>query len=135
MKTESDYFYKDQWEYFKFWRFMCFVSITFCIPFVLFIAYISIHIVRDYWVIKYIVWGFLSLWGSLIAFSAYKFLIFYCPRCRKSFSNIFSKFLTRYKPERSEKCNNCQLPIYYGSVYFFEYWGSERGNELIKKLE
>jgi hypothetical protein len=52
-----------------------------------------------------------------------------CPRCKRDFHNYLSK---RYP---LKYCEHCNLPQYYGSSYFFDYWGVEKGNELIKKNE
>jgi hypothetical protein len=50
-----------------------------------------------------------------------------CPRCREDFDHQ-----KRIKP--TKKCVHCGLPIYYGSSYFYDHWGTEQGNDLIEKV-
>lgn len=52
-----------------------------------------------------------------------------CPRCKK----LYSKH-RYYLGERRDMCQNCNLPIYFGSNYFFDYWGKEKGQEFIKQI-
>ena len=52
-----------------------------------------------------------------------------CPKCREDFQlRIPSK-------EHREFCLNCKMPVYYGSVYFEDYWGEEKAKVLIEKQE
>jgi hypothetical protein len=50
-----------------------------------------------------------------------------CPRCKLQFDYRKRTIPTKY-------CINCELPIYYGSTHFFDYWGTEQGNKLIEKV-
>lgn len=49
-----------------------------------------------------------------------------CPRCGNAFD-----YGTRIAP--AKKCVDCSLPVYYGSSYFYDYWGTEQGNDLARK--
>jgi hypothetical protein len=51
-----------------------------------------------------------------------------CPRCGQDFD-----YRRRMVP--TKKCIECSLPIYYGSSHFYDYWGSERGNDLAQKVK
>lgn len=51
-----------------------------------------------------------------------------CPRCKKDYKKYW-----KGSGMPSKYCENCSLPIYYCSSYFFDYWGTEKGNELIEK--
>ena len=50
-----------------------------------------------------------------------------CPRCKKYFDY--------FRRENVSKCVNCKLPIYYGSSRFYDFWGTEQGNELAEKVK
>lgn len=50
-----------------------------------------------------------------------------CPRCGHAFD-----YGKRTVP--AKKCIECNLPLYYGSSYFYDYWGSEQGNDLTRKI-
>ena len=53
-----------------------------------------------------------------------------CPRCGGDFYSRWK----HHNLTRAKICIDCQLPIYYGSTYFFDYWGTERGNEQAEQV-
>ncbi len=62
--------------------------------------------------------------GIFITIGIFAFFSFYkgnfkCPRCKENFDYIKTNTPT-------DKCINCKLPIFYGSSYFFDYWGLSR---------
>jgi len=64
--------------------------------------------------------------GFILAFLLFMFFDeggWKCPRCKRPFDY-------RRRITRAQKCINCGLPIYYGSSYFFDYWGIEQGSKL-----
>jgi hypothetical protein len=52
---------------------------------------------------------------------------FKCPRCGSNFDPSRRMMSARY-------CTNCELPIYYGSARFYEYWGPTYGRNLAEKI-
>ncbi|MCU1289372.1 MAG: hypothetical protein JWN60_1601 [Acidobacteria bacterium] len=72
-----------------------------------------------------------ALFGIIVVFGISAVVYFYmenfkCPRCKMNFDY-------RKTNTPTEKCINCKLPIFYGSSYFFDYWGMERGSNLIEE--
>lgn len=72
-----------------------------------------------------------ALFGIVVTFGILAVIYFFtggfkCPRCKSNFD---------YKKTNTptEKCINCKLPIFYGSSYFLDYWGTERGNTLVEE--
>lgn len=51
-----------------------------------------------------------------------------CPRCQEIYY-----FPNSWKT--NNKCQNCNLPKYYDSSYFYGKWGTERGKDLAKQIE
>jgi hypothetical protein len=58
-----------------------------------------------------------------------------CPRCNKPFGAADSfDFLTR-KAWRVKKCLTCNMPRFYGSTFFVEYWGVDKAKELETEVQ
>jgi hypothetical protein len=51
-----------------------------------------------------------------------------CPRCKSEYDD---RYLRRRK---YIECLNCRLPLYYGSSYFYDQWGTEQGKILAKQI-
>jgi hypothetical protein len=74
-----------------------------------------------------------------ILFVAFAFFVFIsllfdkggwkCPRCGQMFD------YRRRRIAPSKKCINCKLPVYYGSSYFYDYWGTEKGSDWAQKIK
>lgn len=77
------------------------------------------------------IFGILFFLFLLICVAWYFYKGFWkCPHCKKDFKKYW-----KGSGMPSKYCENCKLPIYYGSSYFFDYWGMEKGKELIEKIE
>jgi hypothetical protein len=59
-------------------------------------------------------------------------LQFVCPRCKKRFRPFWKN---SFLDLEHEKCVNCRLPLYYGSDRFYDHWGTERGDALVKEVK
>ncbi len=69
----------------------------------------------------------------LFMLTAFVFMIFdkggwKCPRCKQDFD-----YRKRIIPAKN--CIHCELPIYFGSTFFFDYWGTVQGKEQIQKVK
>lgn len=109
------------------------MTTIFCLPITIVISYISAKVFVSHLINKYLVWGFLALWATLIVFCINKFTTSNCPRCGFSYLYDFWKYPFRRNTGIYERCKKCRLPIYFGSTYFYDYWGTEKGNELIQE--
>lgn len=68
--------------------------------------------------------------GGLILLRSFNYISdndWKCPRCQQDFDYSKRRFV--------KNCINCGLPIYYGSSYFYDQWGTEQGNELAQKVK
>jgi hypothetical protein len=58
-----------------------------------------------------------------------------CPRCKKFFAAADGFDLLIRKAWKAKRCRNCQLPKYYGSKHFTDYWGPEKAGVLSQRVE
>jgi hypothetical protein len=65
---------------------------------------------------------------TVVIVSFFKDLNWKCPRCKKAFNP--KKGIAAWL---QKNCVNCDLPLYFGSNYFLEYWETERAKELVEK--
>ena len=58
-----------------------------------------------------------------------------CPRCKKPFGAADTlDFLTR-KAWRVKTCRTCNLPRFYGSTFFADYWGADEAKKLEAEVQ
>jgi hypothetical protein len=79
------------------------------------------------WINQYGVFIFVPVFLAVAIYS--QMHRFKCPRCKQPFHPFRQAF------RESDTCINCGLPIYYGSDRFYDYWGTERGEALIKEVK
>ena len=58
-----------------------------------------------------------------------------CPRCKKFFAAIDALDALIRRAWLIKQCRNCQLPKYYGSKYFTDYWGTEKADEFSQRIK
>jgi len=75
--------------------------------------------------------GFFLIIGAFIVFYVYRYVfgkVWMCPRCQELYD------YPRRRVKDVSNCRNCNLPIYYGSSYFYDRWGTEQGEKLAKQI-
>lgn len=123
------YIYQEQWEDYKDSKVSKLVFSIFCL-----IVFIGILIIApnypEFGKSLKIFFPIIFVIGILIGI--YKLILkkgWKCPHCKELFSTE-----RYYLGERNDICQNCDLPIYFGSSYFLDYWGKEKGREFIKQF-
>lgn len=121
--------YRQEWEEYKDKKAVGFVFILIGIPIFAGIIYFS----RNYpqfskyiQIILPIVIGILFFAGLYFRFYGNRWK---CPRCREDF-----RLQKGFGAMTGRNCLNCNLPLYYGSPYFYDEWGTEKGKELAKMI-
>jgi hypothetical protein len=119
--------YQKEWDTIKARKADGCIVAMFLIP----IIAVGIYIARNYpdyqnaittgFVLVFLVFALISLYSESSS-------TFDCPQCSLNFDRHIRTFPTN-------KCIHCKLPIYYGSSYFFDYWGREEGNRLSQEIK
>ena len=116
--------YQKEWDEYKEGNSLGCLSVLILIPLFLLLRHFLPPQMSDYFgIILFIAIGF----GILISIFSQK-EGWKCPRCGQLFD-----YAERIVP--TKKCIHCELPIYYGSSHFYDYWGTEKGNDLAQKIK
>lgn len=121
--------YQEEWEEYKDEKSVGFVFVLVGIPIFAGIIYFS----RNYPQFSKYIQIILPIVFVILLLSALFFELYgnrwKCPRCQQDFRprKGFGAAIGR-------NCINCNLPLYYGSPYFYDEWGIEKGKEIAKLI-
>ncbi|HLL99617.1 MAG TPA: hypothetical protein VK400_01065 [Pyrinomonadaceae bacterium] len=115
--------YQTEWDDYKEGNSLGCLLVLIIVPLILLLRYFLPQMPDYFSVILFIVFAFVIFISNFSENDGWK-----CPRCRQRFD-----YRKRIVP--TKKCVECKLPIYYGSSHFYDYWGTEKGNDLARKIK
>jgi predicted RNA-binding Zn-ribbon protein involved in translation (DUF1610 family) len=134
MENEQ-YPYQDEWDEYSFRKALIVLTFVIAMPLVIAAGLIFKTIFGDNReIIKNIVLVLFGVAAASIVFCVFRYVLWRCPRCKKYFRHeIWLDALSR-RTESPTQCKNCGLPKYYGSSFFYDYWGTEQGDDLSRRI-